>query len=369
MRLTSSRPHALFGTPALFGLCLLLCSASLGAADLEDELAAMTPTDAFDYGQELLNDGKEQQAMKVFKFIADVHPDEVNVATWALYTMERIAGRHGRIDEAIGYLQRILDQYPDSGIVTRGYVAGHMANYLIFSKGKYQEAIDIAKSTLERGGDNMKPFEQARLIERLALANTKLGNYAAAQQELRAWLPTCLYLLTYRDYYDTTMRIQLAQKEFDAALSTARAGYALCDFDVKAVKDMADLVRRAFIAKGEMHKGIQFLAAQDDADKPNPLHDVPMPTVTEEQKQQLFEAAGDDPVAFIHVCVYTGDNARALSRAVIYMAEAPIDDAVTSMMEVARVLKATDLNMVRANQFINYARTGEGENPLADVDI
>ncbi len=48
----------------------------------------------------------------------------------------------------------------------------------------------------------------------------------------------------------------------------------------------------------------------------------------------------------------------------------PGDDAVALAHEllpvgVARVLKAKDLNLVRGNQFLDCAMTGEGENPLS----
>jgi len=53
------------------------------------------------------------------------------------------------------------------------------------------------------------------------------------------------------------------------------------------------------------------------------------------------------------------------SRPFLAMAAAPAEDMLRALGEVARVFKAKDLNLVRANQFLNYAKTGEGENPLA----
>ncbi len=47
------------------------------------------------------------------------------------------------------------------------------------------------------------------------------------------------------------------------------------------------------------------------------------------------------------------------------MAEAPAAEMVKALGQVARVFKAKDLNLVRGNQFLEYARTGKGENPLS----
>jgi len=35
-----------------------------------------------------------------------------------------------------------------------------------------------------------------------------------------------------------------------------------------------------------------------------------------------------------------------------------------SLTDVARCFKAKDLNLLRANRFLEYQKTGQGENPL-----
>jgi hypothetical protein len=48
----------------------------------------------------------------------------------------------------------------------------------------------------------------------------------------------------------------------------------------------------------------------------------------------------------------------------LHMAEAPAKDMLMALGQVARVFKAKDLNLVRGNQFLEYAKAGNGTNPL-----
>jgi len=51
----------------------------------------------------------------------------------------------------------------------------------------------------------------------------------------------------------------------------------------------------------------------------------------------------------------------------VRLGEARGNDAITaSVNDIARCFKAKDLNLTRANQFIEYAKTGEGDNPLRE---
>jgi len=295
MRLTLSRLRAKSATQVVLAVCMLLGITSLSMADLEDKLAGMTPKDAFDYGVELLDAGSKGEAAKVFTYIYEVHNNH-ELAPWALFRLSKIATTRaydtGDYSEAIAYTQKIIDEYPNSNLVTAGYIAAGLTGLYVVNLKDYQAAVDNATWFLDNFSDTMTDEYQTTTITRMAQAYIGMEDYPAAEEALTSWLPTCPFLLRSQDYYETMMQIEIATKDLDALLSTARAAYALCDFNEEAVKAMADLVRRAFIASGEFSKGIQFLSAQEDAEKPNPLRDVPMPTVTEEQKQQLLQGAG-----------------------------------------------------------------------------
>ena len=372
MRLTLSRLRVKSATQVILAACMLVGITSLAIADLEDKLADMTPKEAFDYGVELFDADNKGEAAKVFTYIYEVHNNH-ELAPWALFRLAQIATRaayeSGDYSQAIAYTQKIIDEYPNSNLVTRGYIAANLTGLYLVNLKDYQAAVDNATWFLDNYSDMMADEYQTTTITLMAQAYVGMEDYAAAEEALTSRLPTCPFLLRYQDYYETVVQIQIATKDFDALLSTARAAYALCDFNEEAIKAMANLVRRAFIARGEFSKGIQFLAAQEDAGKPNPLRDVPMPTVTEEQKEQLVQGAGEGSVNRILVDLYIGDNSHAFEEAIGYMSSASTEEAIASLMEVARVFKAVDLNVVRANEFINYAKTGEGKNPLLDVEF
>jgi len=206
-------------------------------------------------------------------------------------------------------------------------------------------------------------------VERLAkcyLAADEPANAVEVLEENAFLYPD---LLRRPQWYQTLFDARIAQKDYTGALSTARAAYALCDFDEAAIRQAADLVRRAFAVSGELAKGVQFLQAQEDPEAPNPLRDVPMPQVTEEQQRQLLAAAGDDKALRMLVFIYCGDDQATLTEAIDHIATASMEDAAGALLDVARAFKAADLNLVRANQFLEYARTGEGPNPLAEVEL
>ena len=90
-----------------------------------------------------------------------------------------------------------------------------------------------------------------------------------------------------------------------------------------------------------------------------------MPQVSEEDLAQMLEIGAGDSRLEVCSCLYASKYEQAMSAAQDAMAEADADDMLPALNQVARVFKARDLNLVRANEFLNYAKTGEGGNPLA----
>jgi len=90
-----------------------------------------------------------------------------------------------------------------------------------------------------------------------------------------------------------------------------------------------------------------------------------MPTVSDEQFAQMLQASGTD--CRLQVCsqLYASRYQDAMMAAQEAMAQADAQGMIAALNEVARVFKARDLNLVRANQFLSYAKTGQGQNPLA----
>ena len=362
-----SSAHARTATPVALLMVLVPLLCSLPAAAQTDDLASMTVDQLWEKADTMYKAGDAAGARPIYQYIVDHHGANAERAAWALYRLCSISYNERDIDTALALIQRVPEQYPESAIHTRGYAAFYLtAIYLVFKKD-YQAGIDVAEEHLQEFAPQMGWFQLTSVVERLARCHMGLGDNQNALAALKRYAIEFPDLLRQPAWYNAAFDVHVVMRDTAGALSTARAAYALCDFEDKAIQDAAEIVRRAFITNGELHKGIQFLAAQEDAGKPNPLTEVPMPQLTPEEQEQLLQAAGEDKPKRLLVLVYMGQADAAIATALGYMCEAGGDEAVSSLKEVARALKAADCNVVRANQFINYAKTGEGENPVADV--
>ena len=347
-------------------LITLLCA--LPASSQTGDLGSMTADELYEKADTLYKAGNAADARPIYQYIVEHHADNVERAAWALYRLCSISYSERDIDTALAYIQRAVDDYPTSGIATRGYATSYLtAIYLVYKKD-YQAGVDIGEKDLEQFGAAMGIYNLTVAVERVARCYMGLGDNESALAALKRYALQFPELLGQAPWYTAAFDAHVAMKDGPGALSMARAAYVLCDYEDKSLQNAAELVRRGFISNGELHKGIQFLAAQENAENPNPLRDVPLPQLTPEEKEQLLQAAGQDKPKRLLALIYTGDAETAVAVAVGYMCEAGANEAVSSLQEVARALKAADCNVVRANQFIQYAKTGQGENPVADVE-
>ncbi|MGD9495358.1 MAG: tetratricopeptide repeat protein [Armatimonadota bacterium] len=365
----SATQHKRACTVSAFVVVVAVMWTATGAvAEGDADLAALSADDLWAQAEQYRSEGDLAQAKRLYTFIADHHADNENRASWALYRLCMLSYNERQIDAALGYIQRVVDQYPDSGICRNGYAASYLtAIHLIFTKD-YDAAIQVGEEQLARFGPQMAPLERARVVERLAKSYLATGDYDGALRVLQQNVLSYPGLLRWPEWYQTLFQTHIAHRDYAAALSTARAAYALCDFEEKAIRDAADMVRRGFAVSGEVAKAVQFLQAQEDAQAPNPLRGVPLPQLTDQQREQLRAGAGDDRALRLLVFIYCGDDPATLNEAVDRVATAGADEAAAALLDVARAFKAVDLNLVRANRFLDYARTGEGLNPLAEVE-
>jgi hypothetical protein len=148
------------------------------------------------------------------------------------------------------------------------------------------------------------------------------------------------------------------------ALAAARLGFALCDYDEGHIRYWSERVMQGFMGILEPGKAQAFAAAQTDPGAPNPLADVPLPQVTDEGKQSLLANAEGDSMALVHANLLLGQWDEALQAAGRMLSDAAPHKVDQAIRMVAKCFKAKDLNLIRANRFIEYSRTGEGENPV-----
>ena len=202
-----------------------------------------------------------------------------------------------------------------------------------------------------------------------AEAYRQLKDPEAAAEAFRAGLVQTPGLLDLYDgrylnqYIENLVR---ARKPHDA-VRMAKGGYACCRFNEEAIKDAANAAVRALMGSGAIHGAQQFLEAQEDPEAENPLTDTKWPELTDEEKQQMLAACGDDQHMQVVVLLFTGDVEQAFGIATARLTDAEKPDEIGRCIDdIARCFKAKDLNLVRANAFIKYAKEGEGENPLPD---
>lgn len=157
----------------------------------------------------------------------------------------------------------------------------------------------------------------------------------------------------------------VTQDKTEEALSWAKLQFMLCPFGKGAVEDATKDVNRCLSA-GELTlaKVNAFAGAQADPAAPNPLDAVPLPTLDTKAVRALLAdpSAKVSPGTRLTCLLVVGDykGAMVLAKSRLVADVANQDNA----LEVARVFKAKDGDIARANQFLAYYQTGQGTNPL-----
>ena len=114
-----------------------------------------------------------------------------------------------------------------------------------------------------------------------------------------------------------------------------------------------------------MVKGAEFLKALQDSAAPNPLKEVPLPPIDKAKLKEAQQTLSDRAVqtrVINHLLL--GENGQAMLAARRMLLDDPAKKGNEAATEMARVLKAVDLNVLRANALVQYLQTGQGVNPL-----
>lgn len=157
----------------------------------------------------------------------------------------------------------------------------------------------------------------------------------------------------------------LVQGRSEEALSWAKLNFLMCPFREGDLQEATKAVARALSASElSVAKANLFAQAQTDAAAPNPLAKVPLPKLDEAPLRAVLADAGAQvPLNTRLTCLMlTGDyrGAMLLARSQLMKDVGNQDNA----LEVARIFKAKDGSILRANQFLAYYQTGQGDNPI-----
>lgn len=162
----------------------------------------------------------------------------------------------------------------------------------------------------------------------------------------------------------------VAKKQYDEALRWAKLSYAEADFSKEAIEKASELPGKVWGAQGDFVAARGFGLAQEDPKRKNPLSEVKLPELdtaeieTELKALQDAQKKGYDTERapqIVTLQIALGDLRGAMEEARYLLVKRPT--APEGVQQIARVFKAADMNLARANQFVAYL-DGKGEDPL-----
>lgn len=158
----------------------------------------------------------------------------------------------------------------------------------------------------------------------------------------------------------------------DDALRWAGLYFRICPFESDDIARSTALLTRLWLEAGAqgVEKTARFATAQTDIAAPNPLDKLALPRLTAPVEAALRErVAQGESASSARVAIYLalGDARAAMLEARELLLLAKIDAKTgenVGAREVARVFKAADGDVARANAFLEWTRSGVGENPI-----
>ena len=231
-----------------------------------------------------------------------------------------------------------------------------------------KKAADLAQEVLDKLGDRLPRdyyLGYNLYMQRLIALRYAEGGEAALAFAKEAAL-ACPSMLSNKDFLRAICDAAKTAKDAKLTVSAAKLFYVLCDFKEDDLAKATESVAAALTASQGPGAALQFAKSQEDPDTASPLKDVPLLELSDPEK--LLAAAGEgNRNARVNVFLATGQTAEALAEATEQMrqsAGAAPQYLADALRNLARCFKAHDLNLLRANRFLEYHRTGEGENPL-----
>ena len=154
-------------------------------------------------------------------------------------------------------------------------------------------------------------------------------------------------------------RVLIEQGKNAEALSYAKLAWMLAEFKTQSINDATKALLEVWARSDEGgQKSEAFVAAQTDAEAPNPLRDIPLPALSSAQLART-PSGSEERVTLL---LAAGEFRRAMLEARGMMLNRP--DAPEGVEQVARVFKAADGKLVRANAFVAWVKAPEGPNPI-----
>ena len=345
-------------TLALVVLLLALCGVAIDAQDMPPGKVALFAA------QDKAKDAPLEEGIKYYEEVIAEFPGTV-YAGQAMINIGSLYMKNKKWDEALENVEQVLAEYAGSYLI--GQAIRRKFALLHYATGRSEEAVTYLEAAVAEYDGRFSARDSAWFPSYRYDAYKTLGEKEealAVLEEATLLQPEVLEDWEFMRRYIPALQAAGERKE---AQSVAKGAYAACKFTENDIKNVANLVVKAFASAGEVFKANQFLAAQEDAEKKNPLHDVPSLEITDEAMEILMEECRGNTHLKIVALLYYGAYNEAINLATERLGEAQNAETIAAAIDdVARCFKAKDLSLVRANQFLKYAKEGEGENPLLE---
>jgi len=353
-------------------LCLLLLS-SAAVADEWEDLAATLMGEA----------GMSPKKIEASQALLSKYPPNAQMAgdprieeayAQAAVTVALQLGYHEhRYDEALGATSTFLAAFPWPITAWGGAVDLFQVRYLRETNPSSEQALQAAQAAVQRLRKGCPVFHMPGWF--MTLANYvngivdlykhagQLEEAAKFLQDLPLWRPDIDIQELW--YWQRRVEMHTLLGQAEEGQQAAMLAFRLGAFDENQVNGSLKLLLDALALSDSRSQVGAFLQYLKTGQGDNPLADIPMPEFSEEQLNQLLLQTGGAFPKLVTANLYAGRFDRAL-KAAQYEVVSISDSATAGIADIARCFKAKDMHLLRANQFIQWVKTGEGTNPLED---
>ena len=169
-------------------------------------------------------------------------------------------------------------------------------------------------------------------------------------------------------YWDNLVSTYLEAGQPDGAQQAAVTAFRLCPFRKWELMQSLERLHTTLVATGDNEQAQAFLEYFGGGEGDNPLGQVPNLPLSGQERRRLVShrQVGGTLSQLVTAHLYSGRYKDALETALQELELLGDRNEAVRMAasDVARCFKAKDMNLRRANQFITFLNTGQGEDPL-----